>query len=162
MEEAYSNRPDLLLFKFLDDFNQRAKVQRNYDVAFVVNPLQKFLAQMARHEGRWLFVKEIEIIRTVAARDFQHVAEALGRNQTYPHTFTLCECVDDNRCAVTEVLNVVQRAAGLHQHIEHAGLEFRRGRVRLLRDYLLKFGFLVDEHGHEIGEGPTDVGRYSY
>ena len=122
-------------------------------------PPRDLAPEIAGHERRRLLVVEVEVVRTVPARDLERVAEALGRDQPGLDALPLRQRVDHERRAMGEERDLAESDAALRHHVHHALLEVRRRRVCLRRHDLLDAGLGVRGEVHEVRERAADVGR---
>ena len=72
-----------------------------------------FQAQLARDDRLVSLIMEIKWIRTIAARDFENVAEAGTRHQRRLGALTLDEGINDERRAVVDQTHVGGAELGL-------------------------------------------------
>src|SRR6478672_9099932 len=121
------------------------------------NPAGNFTPEVARHEGRRLLVVEVEVVRSVAARDRERVAESLGGDERRLDARPLSQGVDHDGRAVRDECELAEVHPSLRHHIHHAMLEVRRGRLGLRRYDLLLPGAGVREEVREIGERAAHV-----
>jgi hypothetical protein len=122
-------------------------------------PSRDLAPQPPRHERRGLLVVEVEEVGAVPARDLEHVAEPLRRDQRCLHALPLGERVDHDRRPVREDGDVPCRDARFCKHVEDASLEVGRRRIGLAGDDLLVAGRGVREEVDEVGERSADVRR---
>ena len=159
VQQADCDRLDALASKPLEDLRQAVQVER-LALSPIVRQTPRHLApQIARNEGIGLLVREIEMIRPVAARDLQRVAKAFARDQRGLDALALGQRIDDQRRAVREEADVRRRDAALRHDVEHAAFEVRRRRIGFGGDDLLRAGAGIRGEVDEVGEGSPDVGR---
>ena len=159
MEEADGDRLDTLAAEVVEDGGEFGEVERGNFLSFVGQPATGFATQIARHEGRRLFVVEVEEIRPVATRDLETVTKPLGGDEPDLDALALGQRVDDDRCAMREEVDLGRCHATLADDVEHALLEIGRCGVGLRSsDYRLARCLIGLEH-HEVRESASDVGR---
>ena len=136
---------------------QAGEVERHALPAPVVDAARHLGAQVARHEGARLHIGQVEEVRPVAAGDFEDVPEPGGGDERRPDALAFGQRIDDHRRAMGEDADVRDVDPALPQHLEHAPLEIRRGRLGLggADDWV---AVAVAREGHEVGEGAPDIG----
>ena len=157
MEQADRHGLDAFGLEAFDDRRQAGEVQRLALGALVGHPARHLSAQVARDEGLWLEIVQVEEIRAVAAGDFQRIAEAFGGDQPDLDALALGQGVDHNRGPVGHEVDGRRVDPALLQHLNHAGFVVRRCGVRLggADPDPVRAAF----EGDQIGEGSPDIGR---
>ena len=108
---------------------------------------------LARDQRLVAHIIKIERIGAIAARDFQHVAEALRGHQRRMAAFALNDGVDNERGTVIDQPDIGRGHLGLTHAIGDAFDEIVVGRRTFGIEHTA--GFMIE--GHEIGEGAADI-----
>ena len=109
VQEADGDRLDALRAAGVGDGVELGELEWNEDVAVAVDTLAHLEAQPPRHERLGLAADEVVHVGPVPAADLEHVAEAARGDERGQGTGALGQRVDDDRRAVDEVLDVLER-----------------------------------------------------
>ena len=99
-----------------------------------IDALRDFQSQEARHEGARFSVQGVVHLGSVASPDLEDVPKTPARYERRLGSFTLDQCVDDDRCSVREERNVSQRDRELLDRFDRADRRVE-GRRRDLADH---------------------------
>ena len=128
MHERNHHRLDLQLLQGLGHGMQASFIEWAQHLAFVVEALVHFKAQLARHQG---FVHALQAIhlRPVAPTQLQQIAKASGGDQGAASTFALDHRIGGNRRAVQDGVEFARLQMGFFQSMEQTHRwVVRRGR----------------------------------
>ena len=155
MEKGDRNRFHAFALEVVDLPGKRTQVHRFLDFPVIGGSLGKFQPQVPIDEGLGLAEIEVEQVRPVATRYFQHVPKAPGRYQCGPCTLALRERVDDHRAPVGKEIQFRRRQVQLFETRHDSELKVRRRRVNLgTKDLTAVLPGAVE---HEVGKRPAHV-----
>ena len=109
VQEADGDRLDALRAAGLGDGVELGELEWDEDVAVAVDTLAHLEAQPSRHERLGLAADEVVHVGPVSAADLEHVAEAARGDERGQGALALGQRVDDDRRAVDEVPDVLER-----------------------------------------------------
>jgi len=95
-------------------------VERDLDVAVLVDALDDLLAEAARHERHGLDPLQVVAALTIGPHDLEDVTEALGRQEPGQRSPALDQRVGAGRGPVGDVLDVAERDPGRRDALQHA------------------------------------------
>ncbi len=153
VHEEDRDRLDAKLFQLLGQRGQRRDIKRRDDLAIAADPLRHLETQHARNERLVASIVQIERIGPVAARDLEHVAEALGGEERGLGALALDQRVDHQRGAVVDEACGMGVELRLGEAVEHAVNQVAVGSRALGVGDPMGIGVV----GHKIGEGAANV-----
>ena len=117
MHERNHHRLDLQLLQSLGHGMQTGFIEWAQHLAFVVEALVHFKAQLARHQGLVHALQAIHL-RPVAPTQFQQIAKPFGGDQGAAGTLALDHGIGGNRRAVQDRIKFARLQVGFFQSVE--------------------------------------------
>ena len=153
VHEEDRDRLDASLLQRLRKRRQRRDIERGYDLALASDAFRYLETQRARDQRLVAAVMQVEWIGPVAARDLQHVAEALGGDERGLGALALDQRVDDQRGAVIDEARGGRIEFYLAEAVEDADNQvFVGGRALGVDDPVV-----VVVIRDEVGKGAADI-----
>ncbi len=155
MEKGDGNCFDAFAFEVVDLLRKRTQVHGLLDLPVIGGSLGKLQSQVPVNEGPGLAEIEVEQIRPVAPRYFQHVPEAPCCDQCGLRSLALRERVDDHRASMSKEIKLGRRQVQLVQARHDPDFKVRWRGVNLGATDLA--AILPDMVEHEVGKCPAHV-----
>ncbi|SRR5258706_5247260 len=137
-----------------------ALVQRLLDRARGIDALVHRLPQIALDQRHGLGPADVVHARHAQRADLEHIAEALGGDETGARTLVLEDGVRGHGRAVPNLLDRVAREPGLAEYLGEALYDRLRVVADARGDFLGVDGAVVAEQ-HDVGEGAADIDTYA-
>ena len=156
MHERNHHRLDLQLLQGLSHSAQTGFIEGTQHLAFVVEALVDFKAQLARHQGLVHALQAIHL-RPVAPTQFQQIAKPFGGDQSAACTFALDHGIGGNRRAVQDGIEFARLQMGFFQSMEQTHRWVVRGRGHLQN--MVRAALAARKI--QVGESPPDVDAHN-
>ena len=130
--------------------------ERDQDLAVRVDPFANFVAQIARYQRLRLLPLDVVELRHAHTSQLEHVPKARGRYQCRSCSLLLENRVGRDRCAVNQLLDVVELDARLLNQTPQP-IDDRAAEIVRCGENLDGPDCAVRTHEHDVGERATDV-----